>query len=353
VAAAFTQIAVSTQTVIATSTELPNTGIDGGGPGGTGFTILGNHTVRANEYLYCLGRAYGVTPEAIARVNFLSLNATLFVGQTLVIPDAPWEDIPAGRVCTPQFESPYAPIRSFSETSFADPLHISFHGKYPDLEQSHPVGVLYRKFSAITPEPADEIRTVKVTLPTSMRLGESSLITLELNVETGQPTVSVTSSPNVSPDVSTNTPPDQKIDLSKLKIPALFDKYRIFAVARMDAAAFNYSPQGDIKQEVSQGKNLVWHWSIKPQEPAPQSLIISIRLTFEPKPGQDPRPDEDIWSNWYQVDVTEHVFESVFGKQASIFTSFTFITGGILSLFSVWDKIKPFKKQKAKEQSSV
>jgi hypothetical protein len=53
------------------------------------------------------------------------------------------------------------------------------------------------------------------------------------------------------------------------------------------------------------------------------------------------------------VDVTEHVFESVFGKQASIFTSFTFITGGILSLFSVWDKIKPFKKQKAKEQSSV
>jgi len=72
-------------------------------------TPLGRHTVRAGETLYCLGRAYGVAPKAIAAANGLNALARLGVGQVLTIPDARWERVPAGPVCAAQFTSPYAP----------------------------------------------------------------------------------------------------------------------------------------------------------------------------------------------------------------------------------------------------
>lgn len=46
----------------------------------------GLHTVRAGETLYSLGRAYGVHPFTIARLNGLSNNEALRQGQTLRIP---------------------------------------------------------------------------------------------------------------------------------------------------------------------------------------------------------------------------------------------------------------------------
>lgn len=64
--------------------------------------VLGYHTVRAGETLFCIGRAYGVLPWAIASQNGLSYPDQLRVGQTLSIPNVPW--VPAaGPVCTRQF----------------------------------------------------------------------------------------------------------------------------------------------------------------------------------------------------------------------------------------------------------
>jgi LysM repeat protein len=64
--------------------------------------ILGYHTVRRGETLYCIGRAYGVDPYAIARENSILNPSLIYVGQVLAIPNAP-RTLPAGRVCPRQF----------------------------------------------------------------------------------------------------------------------------------------------------------------------------------------------------------------------------------------------------------
>ena len=86
---------------------LPKTATDGqitcaappdGGP------ILGSHTVRAGETLFCIGRAYRVLPSAIASTNGISAPYRLFVGQVLKIPNVPWTNIPPGPTCARQFD---------------------------------------------------------------------------------------------------------------------------------------------------------------------------------------------------------------------------------------------------------
>jgi len=67
-------------------------------------TILGQHTVKAGETLYCIGRGYKVLPSAIAQANGLSPQSKLSVGQVVNIPDVPWANIPAGPVCSRQFQ---------------------------------------------------------------------------------------------------------------------------------------------------------------------------------------------------------------------------------------------------------
>lgn len=72
-------------------------------PGAT----LGQHTVQQGETLFCIGRAYGVRPDAIASANKLDPNVTLTLGQILQIPAVQWTDIAPGAVCAPQFVSPF------------------------------------------------------------------------------------------------------------------------------------------------------------------------------------------------------------------------------------------------------
>lgn len=66
---------------------------------------LGQHVVRRGETLYCIGRAYGVQPGAIAQANGLRRPFILFPGQLLNIPNVPWARIPAGPICARQFST--------------------------------------------------------------------------------------------------------------------------------------------------------------------------------------------------------------------------------------------------------
>ncbi|HLF26588.1 MAG TPA: LysM peptidoglycan-binding domain-containing protein [Anaerolineae bacterium] len=80
-------------------------------PTGTpGSGTPGRHVVRAGETLYCIGRAYGVSPWAIATTNRLFSPYRLFVGQVLTIPNVPWTNIPAGPVCARQFPGTPPPV---------------------------------------------------------------------------------------------------------------------------------------------------------------------------------------------------------------------------------------------------
>jgi len=64
--------------------------------------IIGHHTVRAGETLYCIGRAYGIDPFAIAAKNGILNPNIISAGQVLAIPNAP-RSLPVGRVCPRQF----------------------------------------------------------------------------------------------------------------------------------------------------------------------------------------------------------------------------------------------------------
>jgi len=91
--------------------DLPNTPMDGQitctRPD---MDILGYHTVRAGEWLNCIGRTYRVLPQAIASTNNIPWPYRLYVGQVLAIPNVPWTHVPPGPTCQRQFGGMPPPV---------------------------------------------------------------------------------------------------------------------------------------------------------------------------------------------------------------------------------------------------
>ena len=69
--------------------------------------IMGYHVALKDETIYCIGRAYGVLPAAIAQANGLVPPFNMAPGQTLAIPEVQWMNVAAGPVCPPQFTSKF------------------------------------------------------------------------------------------------------------------------------------------------------------------------------------------------------------------------------------------------------
>ncbi len=89
-----TPVPTAVPTVQPTPTTPPVTPLPG---------ILGYHSVRRGETLFCIGRAYRVNPWAIASQNNIPYPYYLQVNQVLAIPNAPWGNPSWGPVCPPQF----------------------------------------------------------------------------------------------------------------------------------------------------------------------------------------------------------------------------------------------------------
>jgi len=68
----------------------------------TQWDILGYHVVQSGETLFCIGRAYGVSPRAIATQNQILSPSRIYPGTKLAIP-AVYATLPAGPVCERQF----------------------------------------------------------------------------------------------------------------------------------------------------------------------------------------------------------------------------------------------------------
>jgi LysM repeat protein len=73
------------------------------------YQVIGQHTVKQGEWLYCIGRAYQVSPWAIAEQNHIPWPYWVYPNQVLQIPAVPWYNIPAGQTCAPQFTAPTWP----------------------------------------------------------------------------------------------------------------------------------------------------------------------------------------------------------------------------------------------------
>lgn len=72
------------------------------------WAILGYHEVKSGETLFCVGRAYGVDPWAIAYQNGIVNPSRIYPGMRLAIPDA-YRALPPGPTCVPQFGPPTPP----------------------------------------------------------------------------------------------------------------------------------------------------------------------------------------------------------------------------------------------------
>jgi len=91
--------------------------------------IIGHHTVRSTETLFCIGRAYGVDPYAIATQNDILNPSIIHTGNVLAIPYVP-RSLPAGRVCQRQFDgdTPSPNCRLYHTVTLGENLYrISLH----------------------------------------------------------------------------------------------------------------------------------------------------------------------------------------------------------------------------------
>jgi len=66
-----------------------------------GWSTICNHVVRRGETVYCIARAYGVSPAAIISYNGIVNPNRIVVGQTLAIPNA-YCAVGPGPVCARQ-----------------------------------------------------------------------------------------------------------------------------------------------------------------------------------------------------------------------------------------------------------
>jgi LysM repeat protein len=69
--------------------------------------IIGHHIAQPGDTIFCIGRAYGVLPGAIAQANGLPFPFLIRSGQDLAIPAVQWTNIIEGPLCVPQFVSPF------------------------------------------------------------------------------------------------------------------------------------------------------------------------------------------------------------------------------------------------------
>ncbi|CAG0949268.1 putative cell wall hydrolase LytN [Anaerolineae bacterium] len=94
-------------------TVLPNIIYEGQIACSVAQEILGYHFVRYSETLFCIGRAYSVSPWAIATQNGIYYPYWIIPGQKLAIPNVSWQN-PPGPVCQRQFNNgtPTPPITS-------------------------------------------------------------------------------------------------------------------------------------------------------------------------------------------------------------------------------------------------
>jgi LysM repeat protein len=285
------------------------------------YRILGTHIVRSGETLYCIGRAYGVQPKAIAEINGLPLDATLSIGQALKIPNTPWERIPKGKICKEQFDSPYSQIPA----SMDGLIFISYHE--PAFNQA----------GKADNEPIGENRIIRVVAPDHMKFGVSGIVRL-----TFSPGGMTPESPAPTSEQPVSTQESAPIPING----DLFDKYLIYAIARIDSAGFNIAPSSDMKQLVRKGKENTWVWSISPLEGERQNLIISLWLSYDPINPQEtaPRPEDSLWTSSFDMNVTDTL-----GLNAGELKSISILTGiiGVIPiLFSLWEKIEDIFKKK-------
>jgi hypothetical protein len=127
-----------------------------------------------------------------------------------------------------------------------------------------------------SPLALQERRLAVLEWPSSIHLGDSDVLTLTLLVD----------------QAGKLTPMAQigghKVTGQTVYIPDLYDSYNLVAVARLDLAGVQISPQGMVSQPMRPGRDIFFSWSISPDQLGQYRGTLWLYLNLVPKNGGNP-----------------------------------------------------------------
>jgi LysM repeat protein len=157
--------------------------------------IIGQHIVQSGETMFCIARAYGVLPAAIAQANGVSQNLVILPGQVLRIPAVQWINIADGPVCAPQFTSPFpglpvpTPTVAASPTPAGPPLAVSLNWNCIDncasRDGNYVVRIQVQVSGGVPPYTYDHGQTYDVTVP-HCTTGQGTTVVTSADGQTAQ-----------------------------------------------------------------------------------------------------------------------------------------------------------------------
>jgi hypothetical protein len=128
-----------------------------------------------------------------------------------------------------------------------------------------------------TPIPAQaflqEQRLMSIEWPNSIRVGDSDIIRLTLEVDRQG---------RITPSVEVS---GHQLLGKEISIPNLYDIDNIIAEARLDMAGLNISPDGAVRQTMLPGQTLIFYWSISPSQAGSYRGTLWVYLDLVPKAG--------------------------------------------------------------------
>jgi hypothetical protein len=125
-----------------------------------------------------------------------------------------------------------------------------------------------------TPIPAiPEARRLTVEWPPDIKVGDSDIIRMTLDVDTG-------GNMTVTAQVEGNETRSETVS-----IPNLYETHNVMVEARMDLAGVQVSPAGEVSEPLLPGEPVSFSWSVKPEEVGTFRGTIWVHLRFFPKDG--------------------------------------------------------------------
>ena len=189
---------------------------------------------------------------------------------------------------------PAVPVGGAGEPEATQPVPT-----FPVVPSATPVLAVYAP--AFTPLPAiKESRRLTLEFPPRMRVGDSDIVRLTLEVDT---LGNITPTAQFEGNVVTG---------QVIEIPNVYDSHHVIAEARFDVAGMLVAPSDLFSQTLSPGQSVTFLWSIRPSDPGIYRGTIWLYLQFVDKlSGEESR--KTVSAQIVEIEVV-----NLFGLSANI-----------------------------------
>jgi hypothetical protein len=184
-----------------------------------------------------------------------------------------------------------------------------------------------RQATAAALQPAvEEKRMLEVEWPAEMRLGESDTLRLAL--------LPAQAGYTVSAEFEEHPIQNGAVTVARM------EGYSLWAAARVDAAGFRLSPEGEQARELPADSPVTWRWTLTPRDAGRQRISVVLLLRWMPldAAGGSVR-EREVYSRSLTIRVTSFLGLTAPQAAAAGFLGLGF--GGAFSLPLVWFLLRP------------